>query len=102
MLARARTHKQADKRHGLGTLTFGVGEAPPASTYTYTGESRDQAREARKASGWATSTYAGEFCDGCMHGQGVWTWSDGRRFEGLFQEDVPVEGVIKSQVVAGW
>ena len=26
--------------------------------------------------------------------QGVWTWNDGRRFEGLFDKDFPVEGVL--------
>jgi hypothetical protein len=40
------------------------------------------------------SSYQGEWKEGKFDGQGVWTWRDGRRFEGLFSKDHPVEGVL--------
>jgi hypothetical protein len=40
------------------------------------------------------SKYEGQWKEGRFDGQGVWTWRDGRRFEGLFAKDHPIEGIL--------
>jgi hypothetical protein len=90
---------RGDVRQGIGYLSF---------SFASIGE---------EASSYAG--YAGEFQNGLLDGQGVWTWRDGRRysvyllywckstntdaedarFEGLFVRDVPVEGILKPKDV---
>ena len=40
------------------------------------------------------ASYEGNWKDGTFHGHGVWTWRDGRQFQGDFKRDHPVEGVL--------
>jgi hypothetical protein len=43
------------------------------------------------------SSYEGQWKDGRFDGDGVWTWRDGRSFEGRFSEDHPVGGILKHE-----
>ncbi len=75
-----------DKYHGQGSYTFADGDK-------YIGEYKDGKRSGRGTyyflanNGFKGDRYAGDFRDGKRNGQGIYSKADGRRFEGIFEND---------------
>ena len=63
----------------------------PEETVTWSGACVDGKTSGRGRAVWrlpdGESVFEGEHRDGKRHGQGIETWSDGRRFEGEFRDD---------------
>lgn len=75
-----------DKYHGQGSYSFYDGDK-------YVGEYRDGKRSGQGTYYFLANNpfkgdkYAGEFRDGKRNGQGIYSKADGRRFEGIFEND---------------
>ena len=83
-----------DKYHGQGSYSFYDGDK-------YVGEYRDGKRSGQGTYYFLANNpfkgdkYAGEFRDGKRNGQGIYSKADGRRFEGIFEND---EFILEAKV----